>query len=79
MFTTDPVNATVVTEDLDKDGTDPAAAQAVELVTKDHTEILTKDHLQMAQLLADLREGRLCLASHIGKTRGEALLHNSIS
>ena len=78
MFTTDPVNATV-TEDLDKDGTDPAAAQAAELVTKDHTEILTKDHLQMAQLLADLREGRLCLASHIGKTRGEALLHNSIS
>ena len=78
MFTTDPVNA-IVTEDLDKDGTDPAAAQAAELVTKDHTEILTKDHLQMAQLLADLREGRLCLASHIGKTRGEALLHNSIS
>ena len=77
MFTTDPVNATV-TEDLDKDGTDPAA-QAAELVTKDHTETLTKDHLQMAQLLADLREGRLCLASHIGKTRGEALLHNSIS
>ena len=72
MFTTDPVNATVVTEDLDKDGTDPAA-QAAELVTKDHTETLTKDHLQMAQLLADLREGRLCLASHIGKTRGEAI------
>ena len=71
MFTTDPVNATV-TEDLDKDGTDPAA-QAAELVTKDHTETLTKDHLQMAQLLADLREGRLCLASHIGKTRGEAI------
>ena len=70
MFTTDPVIATVVTEDLDKDGTDPAA-QAYELVTKDHTETLTKDHLQMAQLLADLREGRLCLASHIGKTRGE--------
>ena len=79
MFTTDPVNATVVTEDLDKDGTDPAAVQAAELVTKDHTETLTKDHLQMAQLLADLREGRLCLASHIGKTRGEALSHNSIS
>ena len=71
MFTTDPVNATV-TEDLDKDGTDPAA-QAAELVTKDHTETLTKDHLQMEQLLADLREGRLCLASHIGKTRGEAI------
>ena len=71
IFTTDPVNATV-TEDLDKDGTDPAA-QAYELVTKDHTETLTKDPLQMAQLLADLREGRLCLASHISKTRGEAI------
>ena len=58
MFTTDPVNATVVTEDLDKDGTDPAAVQAAELVTKDHTETLTKDHLHIT-VVSRLARGKV--------------------